>query len=151
MGIAVSLHALSAVIWIGGMFFAYMVLRPASGVQLDPRARLRLWSGVFDRFFPWVWAAALTLLTSGYVMVFGYLGGFAAVGTDIHLMQGIGLVMVLLFAHVYFVPYRRLRTAVKAEDWATGAKNLDQIRRIIAINTVLGLLLVVIGSGGRYI
>jgi uncharacterized membrane protein len=151
MSIAVSFHLLSAVIWIGGMFFAYMVLRPASAAVLDPPARLKLWSGVFDRFFPWVWAAAVTLIVSGYVMVLGYLGGFSAVGVDIHLMQGIGIVMVLLFMHVYFVPYRRLKAAVGAEDWASGAKNLNQIRRVVAINTVLGLLLVVIGAGGRYV
>ena len=150
MGVAVSLHLLSAVVWLGGMFFAYVVLRPVSGALLDPPARLKLWSSVFARFFPWVWAAAVTLLVTGYIMVLGYLGGFAAVGLDIHLMQGIGIVMVLLFMRVYFAPNRRLKTAVETEDWASAAKHLDQIRRIVAINTVLGLLLVVIGAGGRY-
>jgi uncharacterized membrane protein len=133
------------------MFFAYVVLRPVSGALLDPPTRLKLWSSVFQRFFPWVWAAASLLLVTGYTMVLGYLGGFAAVGLDIHLMQGIGIVMVLLFMHVYFAPYRRLKSAVRAEDWPAGAKHLDQIRRIVAINTVLGLVLVVVGAGGRYV
>ncbi len=151
MAIAVSLHVLSAVIWIGGMFFAYVVLRPSSGSLLEPPVRLRLWSNVFQRFFPWVWVAVLTLLVSGYVMVFTYLGGFATVGLDIHLMQLIGIIMIALFMHVYFAPYRRLRAAVGNEDWASGAKSLDQIRRIVAVNTGLGLLIVVVGAGGRYV
>jgi uncharacterized membrane protein len=29
MGIALALHVLSAVVWVGGMFFAYLCLRPA--------------------------------------------------------------------------------------------------------------------------
>ena len=74
-----------------------------------------------------------------------------ALGLDLHFMQGIGLVMIALFLHLYFAPYRRLKAAVLREDWADGAKRLGQIRQIVGINTVLGLLLVVIGSGGRYV
>ena len=151
MSIAVSLHLLSAVIWVGGMFFAYMVLRPVTGVSLEPGARLVFWSKIFDRFFPWVWAAVVLLPATGYFMVFKYLGGFAALGMDLHVMQGVGIVMIALFLHLYFAPYRRLKAAVAEEDWADGAKRLNQIRRIVGINTVLGLLLVVIGSGGRYV
>ncbi len=151
MSVAVSLHLLSAVIWVGGMFFAYVVLRPVAGASLEQSARLVFWSKIFDRFFPWVWAAVLLLLTSGYFMVFKYLGGFAALGLDIHIMQGIGIIMMLLFMHLYFAPYRRLKAAVRSEDWADGARRLNQIRQIVAINTVLGLSLIVIGSGGRYI
>ena len=29
MGIAITLHLLSVVVWVGGMFFAYLALRPA--------------------------------------------------------------------------------------------------------------------------
>lgn len=151
MSVAVSLHLLSAVIWVGGMFFAYLVLRPVAGASLELGARLVFWNRIFDRFFPWVWAAVFLLPTSGYFMVFNYLGGFAALGLDIHIMQGVGIIMILLFLHLYFAPYRRLKTAVRNEDWADGARRLDQIRQIVGINTVLGLLLIVIGSGGRYI
>ncbi len=30
MSLAIALHVLSAVIWVGGMFYAYMAMRPAS-------------------------------------------------------------------------------------------------------------------------
>ena len=52
MPLLIALHLLAAVIWVGGMFFAYMVLRPSAGL-LEPAARLPLWQRVFGHFFPW--------------------------------------------------------------------------------------------------
>ncbi len=46
-----ALHLLAAVVWVGGMFFAWMILRPAAVDILEPPARLRLWLSVFKRFF----------------------------------------------------------------------------------------------------
>jgi uncharacterized membrane protein len=84
--VALILHIFAAVAWVGGMFFAVVVLRPASG-PLDPATRLALWQRVFERFFPWVFTAIVLLLLSGYAMVFGVFGGFAAAGLHIHIMQ----------------------------------------------------------------
>ncbi|HEY6898714.1 MAG TPA: hypothetical protein VI279_15765, partial [Rhodocyclaceae bacterium] len=56
------LHVASVVVWVGGMFFAYMCLRPAAVELLEPPQRLRLWLGVFDRFFRWVWLAVALIL-----------------------------------------------------------------------------------------
>ena len=44
------LHLSSAIVWVGGMFFAYVCLRPAAIELLEPPARLRLWRGVFSRW-----------------------------------------------------------------------------------------------------
>jgi uncharacterized membrane protein len=148
--IALALHALAAVIWVGGMFFAYMALRPASGA-LEPPQRLALWARVFGRFFPWVWLAVVILLATGYWMMFTLFGGFAGSGMHIHLMQGLGIIMMLLFMHLFFAPYRRLQKAVSAQDWPAAAKQLNQIRIIVAINLVLGLIVVIAASGGRYL
>lgn len=147
--IALILHVLSAVVWVGGMFFALVVLRPASG-PLDPPARLALWQRVFDRFFPWVFVAIALLLLSGYAMVFAVFGGFATIGLHVHLMQGIGIVMVLIFLHLYFAPWKRFRQAVAAGDNAVAAAQLNQIRILVTVNLILGLVTVAIGSSGRY-
>jgi uncharacterized membrane protein len=61
MAFGIAIHALAAVLWVGGMFFAYMVLRPSAG-PLEAPVRLQLWDRVFSRFFPWVWASVATLL-----------------------------------------------------------------------------------------
>lgn len=148
--LALALHALAAVIWVGGMFFAYMALRPAAG-SLEPPQRLTLWVGVFKRFFPWVWLTVLVLLATGYWMIGVVFGGFAGSGLHIHIMQGLGILMMLLFLHIYFAPFRRLQQAVAAEDWPTGAAKLNQIRQIIAINLILGLIVVAVATGGRYL
>jgi len=91
MALLVALHVLAAVVWVGGMFFAYMVLRPAAG-PLEPADRLPLWHRVFGRFFPWVWASIVLLLISGYGMLFRGFGGFAGAPLHVNVMQGIGIV-----------------------------------------------------------
>jgi uncharacterized membrane protein len=146
---ALVLHALSAVVWVGGMFFAHQVLRPAA-TALDAGPRLQLWSRVLGRFFAWVIVAIVLLLASGYVMVFAVFGGFGKLGLHVNLMQAIGILMMLLFFHLYFAPWRRFRLAVGREDWAEGGRQLGQIRTIVTINLVLGLIVVAIGSSGRY-
>ena len=72
---ALIVHILSAVVWVGGMFFAHQVLRPAAAM-LETGPRLELWSNVLSRFFAWVIAAIILLLASGYALVFGIYGGF---------------------------------------------------------------------------
>lgn len=151
MGIAMLLHVVSVVVWVGGMFFAYMALRPVAASQLEPAQRLRLWAGVFARFFPWVWAAVVLILATGLWMVLAVFGGFGPAGLHIDLMLGIGIAMMLIFFHVFFAAYKRLRQALATEDWQTGGKALGQIRMLIGINLVLGLVTTAIASGGRFL
>jgi len=131
------------------MFFAYVVLRPSVG-PLEPEARAALWRRVFGHFFPWVWLSIVALLASGYGMLFLYLGGIAGAGGSVHVMQAIGIVMMLLFAHLYFMPWRRFGDAVDGKHFSEAVKQLNQIRRIVATNLVLGLLTIVVGASGRF-
>jgi uncharacterized membrane protein len=149
MILALALHILAAVVWVGGMFFAHQVLRP-SAAPLDPSIRLPLWERVFSRFFPRVWATIIVLLVSGYAMVFYGLGGFAGIGLHVNIMQGIGIVMILIFMHLFFAPWKGFRRALGAGDLAAAGRNLDQIRVLVAVNLVLGLVVVAIGATGRY-
>lgn len=149
MTLLLALHALAAVIWVGGMFFAYMVLRPASG-SLDAPTRLELWQRVLGRFFPWVWASIAVHLATGYGMLFGFFGGFAGAGLHIHVMQATGIVMTLLFMYLYFAPWPRFSRAVAAGWFDQAAAQLNHIRIIVATNLVLGLITVAVGASGRY-
>jgi len=146
---ALIVHILSAVVWVGGMFFALIVLRPATAA-LEPGARLGLWLRVFERFFAWVFAAIVLLLASGYAMIFGVYAGFRGIGLHVHIMQALGIVMMLLFFHLYFAPWRRFRAALARQDQAAAAGQLAQIRMIVTINLLLGLVTVAVGSSGRY-
>lgn len=148
MPILLALHVLAAVIWVGGMFFAYVVLRPSTG-PLEPATRLTLWHRVFRRFFPWVWLSIALLLASGYGMMFLYFGGFAGAVPHIHVMQATGILMMLLFLHLFFAPWRRFGHAVEKNAFAEAAEELGRIRRIVAINLALGLLTVAVAASGR--
>ena len=150
MTFLVPLHLVAATVWVGGMFFAYMALRPAAAALLDPPQRLPLWVQTFRRFFPWVWAAVALLPATGYAMIYTVFGGMSYVGLHVHIMQALGWVMILLYMHVYFAPFQRLRRAVTIGDWPAGGQQLAQIRRTIGINLVLGLIIILIASGGGY-
>ena len=146
-----ALHMFSALIWVGGMFFAYIVLRPVAASQLEPPERLGLWVGVFSKFFPWVFASIVVLLASGYWIVLSFYGGLDVVGNHIRLMIWGSYLMMAIFLHVFFAPFKRLKQAVAAGDWQTGGRYLAQIRVLIAINLALGAAIVAIASGGRYL
>lgn len=149
MGLALAVHTLFAAIWVGGMFFAYVCLRPTlAGV--DARTRTTLWAQVLHRFFWYVFLSSGLLLGTGLHMIRG-LGGMAAVGLHVHLMLGLGLLMMLLALHVWFAPLTRLKRAVLAGDVAEAGRRLGQVRVFVGINLVIGLAVIAIASGGRYL
>ena len=84
-------------------------------------------------------------------MVFAVFGGFAVTGLYVHVMLVLGILMMLIFFHVFFAPFRRLKQAVDQEDWVDGGKRLAQIRVMIGINLLLGLATIAVASGGRYL
>jgi uncharacterized membrane protein len=149
VSIALIVHIFSAMVWVGGMFFALIVLRPASRV-LEPGVRFELWARALKRFFSWVIAAIVLLLISGYTMVFGIFGGFAGLPLYIDAMMVIGIAMMLLFFHIYFAPFRRLESAVPRRDLTEAGKQLNQIRWLVTVGLTLGLITIAVASGGPY-
>ena len=141
------LHLLSALVWVGGMFFAYVVLRPAAVQVLEPPPRLQLWDNVFRRFFVWVWITVAILLASGFYMIMLY-GGFAHAPRHVHIMMTIGIVMMLIYGHVYFAQYRKLARLVAAQSWKEAGEILGKIRRLVGVNLTLGLLTVCVAVLG---
>lgn len=147
MKLAIAAHLLGAVVWIGGMFFAYLVLRPAALEVLQPPQRLSLWAATFRRFFAWVWAAVALILGSGFYMV-AVIADAGRIPLYVHAMLYIGIVMTLIFAYVFFSPFPALKRAVAAQNWQEAGLALDQIRIAVAVNLALGLVNVVIAAAG---
>jgi len=137
-----ALHIICAVIWVGGMFFAYVILRPSLGV-LEPPNRLALHTQVFRRFFLIVWHAMPVIILSGFIMLFGYMGGMAGAGWTIHAMLTLGIIMAIVFVMIFFGPYRQFRTT---EDRALKVAALDTIRKLIGLNLIIGLVTVAIAG-----
>jgi uncharacterized membrane protein len=139
------LHIVGFTIWVGGMFFAYMSLRPIAASRLEPEMRLRLWEGVLEKFFFWVWISVAAILFSGIYMM-------AQIGRPpvyVSLMFVVGIIMMAIFAHVFFAPFKRLKNAVEGNDWQKGAAALSQIRTLVGINLILGFVTIAAGSLGR--
>jgi len=151
MPFTIALHLLAVVIWVGGMFFAHQVLRPSAIQVLEPPLRLTLWVQVFQRFFVWVWLSIFILLGSGYWMLFHSFGGFASAPMYVNLMQTGGLIMVLIYFHVFFAPFQRLKQAVIIKDYTEAGRRLNQIRILVGTNIIIGLLVIIIGASGRYL
>jgi uncharacterized membrane protein len=141
------LHIAGVVVWVGGMFFAYVCLRPEAASQLEPPPRLRLWRGVLARFFTWVWVAVAVVLVSGLALILRL--GFAAAPLYQHIMFLTGLVMIAIYAFVFFTPYAALTRAVAAEDWKAGGVALGRIRQLVGTNLTLGFLTIAMGTIGR--
>lgn len=145
--IANALHALAAVLWVGGMFFAHQVMRPSLG-GLEGPDRLTIWTKAFPKFFVWVWIAVIVLPATGYIMV-GDMGGFEAAGLHTTIMHYLGWLMIAIYLFVFFMPYRGLKAAVAAQNWPEGAKNLAMIRVLVGTNTLIGLIVITIAVLGR--
>jgi uncharacterized membrane protein len=139
-GWVLAVHVLCAVIWVGGMFFAYVVLRPSLSV-LEPVQRIALHTQVFRRFFLIVWHAMALILISGFAVLFGFYGGLAYVGWNVHLMMLTGLIMGAVFLLIVYGPYARFR---RTTDRATAVASIDRIRKLIGVNLILGIVTVVV-------
>ncbi|MCG8429491.1 MAG: CopD family protein [Chromatiales bacterium] len=139
-----TLHIVATIVWVGGMFFAHMALRPAVNDLLEPPVRLPLMHRVLSGFFPWVWVAIALLLITGYWVFLGIWGGKA--GLHVHSMMGIGLVMMGIFAYIYFVPFRRMGKALNDQDIPVAGQQMAKIRALIGVNLVLGLITSVVAT-----
>jgi len=137
-----AVHVLGAVLWVGGMFFAYAVLRPSLQV-LDPAQRMSLHAQVFKRFFLVVWHAMPLLILTGFIMLFGYYGGMAHVDWNIHVhaaaRTGDG-------SSVSGDRVRPYRTFTRTADRAAMAAAADSIRKLIGLNLGLGIITVVVAA-----
>jgi len=149
LGLLKVIHLLSAVLWIGGVFYAYVILRPSVSFLSGPE-RVTLWDRVFTRFFRWVWVLVGALLVSGYGMLFTSFGGFGA-PAYLHAMQLFGWLTILVFAVLAFGPYRQLHAAVAAEDFPRAGEMIPRIRRLVHVIMWLGVVSILVGGGGAYL
>lgn len=140
------LHLLGAVLWVGGMAFALLCLRPAAQEALEGPQRLALMQGVFRRFFLVVWHAMPIVLLTGWAMLFGWYGGFGGVGWHVHLMHMTGLLMGGIYASIFFGPWKAMRAAMAAGDRPAAAAAMEQVRKLVLANLVLGLVTIAVSG-----
>ena len=141
------IHLISIVIWVGGMFFAHFFLRPALQ-ELEAPVRVKLMRDVLSRFFSVVLILVLLVLLSGIGLIGAVHGMAAKAGAQFTMplswivMSVLGLIMMAVFGHIRFALYKRLNNAVEAKDWAAGGAALGSIRKWVAFNLALGLVII---------
>lgn len=140
------LHLVAGIVWMGGMTFMLLALRPAALEILEPQVRARLMGAVWSRFFLVVLIAIAVLLVTGsnlYTTAFRAMKESTGVGSvplGWNLMLLIGVAMVLIFGHIYFAGFRKFKRALAAAEWPVAAKAAAQINRLVIANFVLGWL-----------
>ena len=143
-----AIHGVAATAWIGGIFFAYMALRPAANKTLEPAMRLQLWRAAYGHFFPWVWTFIALLLITGYSDLFMHYGGFGNGALYLAVMHLTGLLMVAFFFYLYFGLYKKLCAAVDAGDTKKAGSVMSKMRPVMATNLSLGIFITCVGIAG---
>ena len=133
-------HLAAGVIWLGGMAAMIWAVRPAAIALFEPPLRLPFLATVMGRFFKVVLACVLVLLFTGGAMLVGVDMKMAPKGW--HAMLGIGVLMCLIFGHIYAVPFRKLKLALDQEYLPAAASQLAKIHPLMVLNFALGWLAV---------
>jgi uncharacterized membrane protein len=145
--VLVLLHLLAVIVWIGGMFFAQVCLRPVAAAQLPPPQRLPLLAAVLGRFFAVLGWAVVLLWGSGLIRL-------AQAGTPIpgswYAMIGIATVMTIILGLIVFRLHHRMVVAVTGQDWQAAGAALNSIRKLVLINLVLGFVNVAVAVFGSH-
>ena len=144
--IAKLLHLISAIVWMGGMTFMLFALRPAALAVMEPEPRTRLMAEVWRRFFAIVAVAVVVLFATGthlYTQTFKALklsSGVGSVPLGWNVMLVIGLVMILMFGHIYFASLPKFKRAVAAAQWPAAGAVAAKIHTMVVANFALGWL-----------
>ncbi len=140
------LHLVAGIVWMGGMTFMLLALRPAALELMEPQARARLMGAVWRRFFRLVLLAIVVLFTTGthlYTSTFRAVKestGAGSVPLGWNVMLVLGVAMMLIFGHIYFAGFKKFQRALAASDWPVAARAAAQIHTLVLTNFALGWL-----------
>lgn len=134
------LHLAAGIVWLGGMALVIFALRPVVIARMPPPERLALMCQVLSRFFVMVWASVVVLLITGFGML--AMADLKLAPRGWLAMTVLGLLMCIVFAHIWFAPFRRLKASVTVSDWPSAGKALGLIHTLVVTNFALGWLAV---------
>jgi uncharacterized membrane protein len=147
MLIAIALHVLAVVVWVGGMGFMLFTLR-AGLAPLPPAERLGVLSRVLGRFLLAVGIAIVVIaLTGGWLMTL--YGGIGNAPWSVHVMIALGVVMFVVYGWIIVRLNPRLQAAVRAADLPAAGALAERIRRWVMLNFVLGVIVILAAFAGR--
>ena len=144
-----AIHLLAVMVWVGGMTFVLLCLRPAASV-LEPAARIALMHAAMRRFLAVVAVAIAVIFVCGVAMVAIAWSAAVRAGLrfnmplDWYVMFAVFFAMLAVFVHIRGVLFPRLDAALRGQRWADGASALGAIRREVVANLVLGVFVTVL-------
>ncbi|MCG7948119.1 MAG: hypothetical protein N0C84_17400, partial [Candidatus Thiodiazotropha taylori] len=95
-----------------------------------------------------VWASVITILASGYWMLFTHYGG--ETGWWLSFMTALGTLMAAIFIFIYAIPYHQFGTALKGDDMPRAVAVISLIRQLILVNLILGMVVSLLATMGKY-
>ena len=129
-------HLAAGIVWMGGMAVMIWAVRPTAISLFEPPVRLPFLAAVMSRFFKLVMICVFLLLATGGAMLVGVDMKMAPKGW--HAMLGIGTLMCLIFGHLFFGPFRKMKAALAAGELPVAGAQLAKIHPLVLINFSLG-------------
>ena len=146
-----TIHVLSFVVWIGGMYFAHFFLRPSLSC-LEPPERLKLMHATLSRFFAAVIIASLAAVGSGIWMIgrmarmVSLTGGNFVMPWTWSLMSALGILMLVIFFYIRFVLFKHFEHVVQSSAFPEAGAQLNRIRLWVTVNMVIGTVVIITQS-----
>lgn len=140
------LHLIAGIVWMGGMTVMLFALRPAAIATLESQPRAILMAAVMQRFYALVLVAIAVLFATGthlYTQTFRaarLATGEGGVPLGWNIMLVLGIAMMLIFGHIYFAGFKKVKRAIASEHWPLAAKAASLIHTMTLFNFTLGWL-----------
>ena len=100
------LHLFFAIVWVGGMVYSLLFLRPSLREIAQEEQRGKFLKQVFSKFFLAVWLSIIVLFLTGMSLWHGYRKDFSD-NSLFHIKLFLFGLMVIIFTYIYFFLFRR--------------------------------------------
>lgn len=143
--VALFLHIISAIFWIGGMLFLTLVVAPFLMTIPDPKEKSKIYQIVGKKYRFWGWVAIITLLVTGPYILYGlwnvspgqiFSSGLhsTSFGKALSIkLTLVALIVISSFLHDFWIGPK-----------ARGSRNYSKFARIFGRSNLLIALLIVI-------
>lgn len=151
--LAVLIHILAVIIWIGGSLFLVMVLVPLTRRDLDrPEEGARLLGQIARRFRPVAWTSLILLVITGLFLATDRWqitpeGFFTRTDWFVRVLQiKVGLVAIIIVLSILhdFIFGPRVSNQLEGSDEVRSAESLRRSRRILIWLARTNLLLILV-------
>lgn len=143
--LALFLHIVSAIFWIGGMIFLVLVIAPYLKTINDPREKSKIFQVVGKQYRKWGWVAIITLLVTGPIILYLLYGipVQRAFSPEVH-STGFGKALGIKLALVILIVLSALLHDFWIGPKSRSSPKFSRIARIFGRgNLIIALLIVV--------